>query len=406
MTWADVRKFGAIEYDTRPNGSVRVRLCFPNPWDEGPPRLRFGDIEDDYGNVHALTDEKARDVLAQIRNALLSGRSKRDAIAPWIRRIQDANKIEVRVRGWLDDFALLVNAGDRSPNTLREYKRFAKHYFGWWHGRDIHSLSRRDVKEWHAHLATLEVMYEYSDALLSATTRKRISDAFRAMLREHSKDSDGAIFVPAFPVIQTAPVAARLMPLDDRAKALEAIDYAWRGAFLVAASECLRLSEFRAYELDDFEAPDRLRLQYSIQGTGRNQRRVAHNKNRTAEWRDLWDKETIAWLKWRLEQATPESRLRGEVALFWYPPADNPAKRWNTDPIERVWRNGCKDAGVDYVPFQQATRHTTLSHLSKVLPERMLQAHSRHKDKRSLDHYTLATPEREAIVTAMTPKGD
>jgi hypothetical protein len=31
----------------------------------------------------------------------------------------------------------------------------------------------------------------------------------------------------------------------------------------------------------------------------------------------------------------------------------------------------------------------------------MLQAHSRHKDKRSLDHYTLATPDKQALVIAM-----
>jgi hypothetical protein len=36
----------------------------------------------------------------------------------------------------------------------------------------------------------------------------------------------------------------------------------------------------------------------------------------------------------------------------------------------------------------------------------MLQAHSRHKDKRSLDHYTLATPDKQARVIAMNPKGE
>ncbi len=36
----------------------------------------------------------------------------------------------------------------------------------------------------------------------------------------------------------------------------------------------------------------------------------------------------------------------------------------------------------------------------------MLQAHSRHKDKRSLDHYTLATPDMQALVIAMNPKGE
>jgi hypothetical protein len=33
-------------------------------------------------------------------------------------------------------------------------------------------------------------------------------------------------------------------------------------------------------------------------------------------------------------------------------------------------------------------------------------AHSRHKDKRSLDHYTLATPDKQALVIAMKPRGE
>jgi hypothetical protein len=69
---------------------------------------------------------------------------------------------------------------------------------------------------------------------------------------------------------------------------------------MVAASECLRVSELRAYTLDDYESAGKLRIQASIQGSGSKQRRVRHNKNRSAEWRTLWDAETISWLEWRL----------------------------------------------------------------------------------------------------------
>ena len=210
------------------------------------------------------------------------------------------------------------------------------------------------------------------------------------MLREHARDSDGTIGVPEFTVIKTNPEARRVMPIEDRNAAFAAVPWEFRGAFLIAASECLRVSEFRAYTLDDYESPCRLRIQSSIQGAGSNQRRVEHNKNRTAEWRTLRDAETIKWLEFRMEQATAESRLRGEVALFWHPAARNSEKRWSNDPFREAWVKACKAAGVPFVSFQQATRHTTLSHLAQVLPERMLQAHSRHKDKRSLDHYTLS----------------
>jgi len=172
--------------------------------------------------------------------------------------------------------------------------------------------------------------------------------------------------------------------LDDRAKAIAAIPWEQRGFWLLAASECLRFSEIYAYNLADFQAPNKLRLQASIQSSGKSQRRVERNKNHTTEWRELWDDETIQWVAWRLEQTTPESRLRGEVRLFWHPQARNKEKQWSYDPNNRAWRLACKNAGVRYILFQESTRHTTLSMLSKTLPERMLQAHSRHKDKRSL----------------------
>jgi integrase len=74
--------------------------------------------------------------------------------------------------------------------------------------------------------------------------------------------------------------------------------------------------------------------------------------------------------------------------------------------MSKQWQRACEAAGVRYIPFQESTRHTTRSALSKTLPERMLQAHSRHKDKRSLAHYTLATPGKQALVIAMNPKGE
>ena len=392
-----MRKIGAIEVDTRASGSIRVRLRFKDPWNTGK-RLRLHERPLPGGEWVAFDEQHAEEDLAQIRNALAAGRTLKEALSPWLRRTEDADLIQNRVKVWLSDFELLVQAEDRSPGTLREYRRYAKpgSYFSWWAGQPIQSVTRRDIKDWHQWLAA-----EFS---IAAETRKKISDAFRAMLREHARDSEGVLSVPDFPVIQTSPAARRVMPIEDRDAAINAVPWEYRGAFLIAASECLRVSEIRAYTLADYESPGRLRIQASIQGSGSSQRRVNHNKNRTAEWRDLWEPQTKEWLEWRLTKATPESRLLGEVSLFWHPAARNSEKRWSNDPFRRAWIAACESARVPFVPFQQATRHTTLSHLSQVLPERMLQAHSRHKDKRSLDHYTLSTPTTEAIVQAMKPR--
>jgi hypothetical protein len=54
-------------------------------------------------------------------------------------------------------------------------------------------------------------------------------------------------------------------------------------------------------------------------------------------------------------------------------------------------------------PFQQGTRHTTLTALPRVLPERVPRDLSRHRDAKSLDHYAKAKATPEAIVKALRP---
>jgi hypothetical protein len=53
------------------------------------------------------------------------------------------------------------------------------------------------------------------------------------------------------------------------------------------------------------------------------------------------------------------------------------------------------------VPFQEGTRHSILTALSGALPERVLQAFSRHRDHRSLSHYAKPRPSRATIVEAL-----
>ena len=391
-----MQKIGSIERDRLKSGSIRIRLRFPDPWNLGT-RLRISERPLPGGEWTAYDQAHAEEDLAQIRNTLLAGIPLKTALKPWLKRIDNADLIENRVKTWLHDFELAVAAEERSEGTLREYRRYARSYFGWWAGRSIYAIHRRDVKDWHQWLA--------ASFTISAATRKKISDAFRAMLNEHSRDSDSAILVPSWPTIRTSPEPARVMPLEDREAAIAAIPWEIRGGFLVAAYECLRVSEFRAYTLDDYESPGKLRIQASIQGSGSHQRRVRHNKNRTAEWRDLCDPETIEWIEWRMAKATPESRLRGEVALFWHPAARNREKRWSYDPLNRAWHDACEAANVPYVPLQQATRHTTLSRLAQVMPGRMVQKFSRHRDQRSLEPYTRTGPEPGAIVKALRPQG-
>jgi len=159
--------------------------------------------------------------------------------------------------------------------------------------------------------------------------------------------------------------------------------------------------------LDDYRA-GKLRVSAAKQGS-RLDAPVRHTKNRSAEWREVWHPELIRWLDWRLAQATPERRLRGEVALFWNPTARNPAKEWTPDPMEKAWNQACFTAGVQ-VALQEGTRHTILTAAGQALPERMLRAFSRHRDGKSLGRYSHPRATRAAMVQALhpqrTPRGE
>ncbi len=168
-----------------------------------------------------------------------------------------------------------------------------------------------------------------------------------------------------------------------------------------AASEVSRLGEIRATDLDDFR-DGKLRVAKAVPGP-RLDAPIRHTKNRSAEWRELWHPELLSWIEWRLAQATPEARLRGEVALFWNPTARNHAKRWTSDPMEKTWRSACREVGAD-IPLQEGTRHTTLTALGAVLPERMLRAFSRHRDGRSLGRYSKPRPTRAVMIKALPPR--
>jgi len=53
------------------------------------------------------------------------------------------------------------------------------------------------------------------------------------------------------------------------------------------------------------------------------------------------------------------------------------------------------------VPFQEGTRHSTLTALEQERPERVLREFSRHRGARSLDHYSKPRATPEAIVRAL-----
>ena len=78
------------------------------------------------------------------------------------------------------------------------------------------------------------------------------------------------------------------------------------------------------------------------------------------------------------------------------------AKRWGISPAEREWERACDEVWI-HVSLQEGTRHCILTKLGAELPERMLQAFSRHKDAKSLGHYTKPRPQSAQIRAIANP---
>ena len=74
------------------------------------------------------------------------------------------------------------------------------------------------MKAWHKWLAD-------SFPTIRANTHGKISDAFRLMLREQSRDEAGRPPVPDYPEIKVPPAVRSTMDLGDRAKAIAAIPH-------------------------------------------------------------------------------------------------------------------------------------------------------------------------------------
>jgi len=259
--------------------------------------------------------------------------------------------------------------------------------------RDQHG----SLREWALWLG--DRVNQRTNARLSPKAQNKVLDLFRAFVRRLA--DDGVIVkAPKFPSIQVPEVEIRTIDREAQNRVLQAIGWERRGAFLACAREALRPSEVRAADLVDFD-PEKgtLGVNKTMQGAGLDAR-VAHTKNRTARVKEVWDQQLREWLEWRLAQATPKRRLRGETALFPNPTARNTQKRWTVSRLEREWRRACARAGVDYIPLQQGTRHSILTMLGQSLPERVLRDFSRHRDAWSLDRYSKPRATRGVIVRA------
>ena len=382
---------GGVLTKRLPSGKTRFVLDFG--WRDGK-RLRLFSVPGPGGRPLPFeSSEAAQRVLAVISAQVRSGKALDAILAECRGRAAPVDAVERHLATYLEHYRAQVTAGTRSTNSIREIERYAAPggHLDYWLGRDIRSIGYGQIEDWHLKLAT---------GGLGPKTIRNVSGVLKAFLRWMEKRSE-LEKVPTFPPIAVPEYAPRIISIEDQRRILDAIDWPRRGAFLAAATEALRVSEIRALSLDDWDG-QHLVVARAVQGR-KVDATIKHTKNRSAVRREPWDEEFRRWLDWRLVQATPAARLRGEVALCWNPEGDNGAKRWSVPALRRAWEQACDAAGVPRVSFQQGTRHATITALAQVLPERVLRDFTRHRDPASLSHYAKPTAAPEAIVRALRP---
>jgi integrase len=401
MSLGDVANIGKVVSETMPGGRTRWRIDFG--WIHGK-RVRVNSIPSPAGAGHriSIADEAmANQVLLLIRADLIHGKSLEQALARYRSTVAEADLVEKRLDDYLAWWEQRVAQGKRSPLTLREIKRYAKAGgpWSWWFGRSVHDLTNADMKSWHVELGRQPI---------SLATQKHISDAFRAFLNQLAED-EIIERVPKFPEIEPPPPDRSHLAVDTQERVIAAIPWEARGAFLVAACHVLRLGEIRALDLDDFDGKT-IHLARAAK-SARVGGPVGRLKNDNVRDLDVWDEELLRWLRWRVEQATSEARLRGEIALCPNPRAysdENAAMRWSPSALRRTWIAACKQVGVK-ISFQEGTRHSTLTALATRLPERVLKAFSGHRSSKALDKYTTNVrsdpAEIREIMTAKRRRG-
>jgi hypothetical protein len=391
-----VSKLGRIVEEQRADG-VRVRLDFGQ---RNGRRLRLDSLPAADGSRVLLTRDSAPQVLLAIRHEVAQGKDLAATLARFSGRTAHEHLVDALLREYVSNFTQRVEQGRRSPNTLREIERYVAGPFQWWKGKPVEAITTANVEAWTLYLGTLK---RPDEKPLKPKSVRNMRDHFRAFVRWlHRRGALATL--PHFEVIEVPEYEGDSLTWSEVERVLAAIEWEKRGVFLACATESLRISEARALTVQDYRE-GRLRAARAAQGMNLSAR-VKHTKNRTAEWRELWHPDLIRWCEERLATVSPEDRLRGDAPLFTNPKARNKAGAWPVTTAEREWTRACERAGVRRIPLQQGTRHSALTALGEALPERVLRAYSRHRDARSLDHYSKPRPKPEAILRALRPDLD
>ena len=303
------------------------------------------------------TQAAADEALWQIRAELMDGRNLSDVLAEFKGRPEAAERFETHLDRYLVHYRELVAQGQRSPGSLKHLERWARPggHFEWWRGRSIRRVTLGDTEDYTTWLG---------NRALAPKTQRNIQRQVRALFNWIARRGDIPGFqAPPWPTIEVPDHLHKILPVETRTQVLAAIPWEKRGCFLAGAWLLMRPGELRACQLSDYD-PSRKVLAVTKATKGpRLDARIGPTKAGTSTERPVWEDELEAWLGWRMEQATPEERLRG-APLFVNPTARNREKRWSDPALRAEWHRACGVVGVK-ISMYEGTKHTSASAMAQ-----------------------------------------
>lgn len=322
-----------------------------------------------------MSKRLATELLLSIRTEIARGKAPEDAVAPYLSARAKPNQVIVRYAAWLEFKQRQVDAGERSPRTVQEYRRYARPggEIEWWEGRGIAEVDEVSLEEWSLWMARRGV---------GAKTRRNVLGAFRSFLG-WLKKRKAIREVPDFEMPEVDEHAPRVITRAQQEAVLANIPAAERGPFLVACTMGLRPGEVRALTVGDvrLEAePPMLVVSKAMKG-GSPEAPIRSTKTRRARSVPI----SAPVLDWLGEHLPAEADA--DAPLFTNP---RTGKRWSHWALWALWKKAAELAGVPGVKLYEGTKHSFATDaLARTGDAWALQRVLGHSDERSSKRYAL-----------------
>jgi integrase len=282
-------------------------------------------------------------------------------------------QMETYAKNWLKEQGIRLRSNEISYATFYKgnmvIERYIIPHFGI---TDIRQIGTRGVKDFNLHLAGTKVK---GGNLMSIKYREFVMGLLRQMYYDGMRSGDlSRAQIPVFPVIKTEDKYFDVLTEEEQDEILaEAPEYDYPILHLIIYYG-LRPSEARALRRDvvigDFDA-------IVIRRTFTRNNRLRENPKQNR------------WRKVSLLDETKAILRSLPVSLNGYVFINKWGRHYSQKYVNDVWNNACKDAGYNYIPLKNASRHSLGTKLAEEGHGKDIIAEVLgHSDTKVTKHYT------------------